>query len=92
MIGTGIYLEDIGLEQMQTQLEQEAKYLIWTSILIGLVFLVLGSLTSMYLVDDVIKPLIQARHVANRIAKGDFSKRTLYASKSSFNRFSLDIG
>jgi signal transduction histidine kinase len=91
MIGTGIYLEDIGLEQMQTQLEQEAKHIIWTSVLIGLVFLVLGSLTSMYLVDYVIKPLIQARHVANRIAKGDFSERTLYASKDEIGELSIAI-
>ncbi|MCV6639420.1 cache domain-containing protein [Candidatus Albibeggiatoa sp. nov. NOAA] len=91
IIGTGIYLEDIGIEEMHAVLEQEAKYIIWTSVFIGLVFLLIGSITSMSFIDFVTRPLIQARHVAERIAKGDFSKRTSYRSKDEIGELSSAI-
>ncbi|WP_353570793.1 cache domain-containing protein [Candidatus Albibeggiatoa sp. nov. BB20] len=91
IIGTGIYLEDIGIKEMQAVLEQEAKYIAWTSALIGLVFLIVGSLMSMNLISFVIKPLIQARHVAERITKGDFSKKTSYHSKDEIGELGLAI-
>ncbi|MEK7989905.1 MAG: cache domain-containing protein [Thiotrichaceae bacterium] len=91
IIGTGIYLEDIGIKEMQVRLEQEAKYIVWTSTLTGFIFLVIGSLMSINLVNIVIKPLIQARHVADRIAKGDFSEQITYHSKDEIGELSLSI-
>ncbi|WP_353572905.1 cache domain-containing protein [Candidatus Albibeggiatoa sp. nov. BB20] len=91
VISTGIYLEDIGIQDMQAALEREASQIIWDSILIGLILLLIGSLVSMGLVDILVKPLVQARHVARNIAKGDFSQRINYQSQDEMGQLSKAI-
>ena len=91
VISTGIYLEDIGFEEMHAALEHEAAQIIWNSVLIGLALLLIGSLVSMGLIDILVKPLVQARHVARNIAKGDFSQRINYKSKDEMGQLTNAI-
>jgi len=76
-ITTALYYH---IDHLYAKRKKEATQIIWMSIFICIIFLIIGSLFSITLIDIVIRPLIQARHVAKTIAKGDFSKHTLYHS------------
>ena len=86
VIATGIYLNDLGIEEIQLELEQKTYNIIQRIILSGTVFLVLGIFMSVSLVKMMTKPLILARNAAEEIAKGHFSQEVPYAAQDEIGQ------
>jgi signal transduction histidine kinase len=78
IIATGIYTEDLGLEEIQQELQQKSYNIINKIALSGSVFLLIGIFMSMSLVSLLTKPLVSARNAAEEIAKGNFSQEIVY--------------
>jgi len=86
VIATGIYLEDLGIEEMQQELQQKTYLIIQKIALSGSVFLLIGILMSISLVKILTKPLILAKNAAEEIAKGHFSQQISYAAKDEIGQ------
>lgn len=80
-IATGVYIEDLGLEEIHQELQQKTYSIIKKIVLSGTAFLLIGIFMSMSLVRLLIKPLISAKNAAEEIAKGNFSQEITYQAK-----------
>ncbi|MEY3219770.1 MAG: hypothetical protein RIT27_1127 [Pseudomonadota bacterium] len=85
-IATGIYLDDLGIEEMQQELQQKTYQIIQKIALSGSIFFLIGILMSMSLVSILIKPLILAKNAAEEIAKGNFSQEIVYDAKDEIGQ------
>ncbi len=74
IISTGVYLDDIGIEEAEQHLRKEAQAQIHLILIVGTIFLILGSIASYLLMRVITRPLIQAKHVAESIAQGNFAE------------------
>ena len=81
IIATGIYMDEVGIEEKRQELIQQAMGEIGSIALIGSGFLLIGWLLSMYLVRFITLPLWQAKQVAEAMASGDFDQHVEYESK-----------
>lgn len=77
-IATGIYMDDLGIEEIQQALQQKTFNVIKRIIIAGTVFLAIGIFMSMSLVKLLTKPLVSAKNAAEEIAKGNFSQKITY--------------
>jgi len=80
-IATGVYIEDLGIEEIYQELQQKTYRIIKKIALSGTAFLLIGIFMSMSLVRLLINPLISAKNAAEEIAKGNFSQEITYEAK-----------
>lgn len=85
-IATGIYLSDLGIEEIQQELQQKTYGIIQKIILSGSAFLLLGIFMSISLVKILTKPLVLAKNAAEEISKGNFSQEIIYEAKDEIGQ------
>ena len=81
IIATGIYMDEVGIEERRQELIKQAIIEIGSIALIGCGFLIIGWFLSMYLVRFITLPLWQAKQAAEAMASGDFNQHVKYESK-----------
>lgn len=86
IIATGIYLSDLGIEDIERRLKQKTYNIIRRIVLSGSLFLLIGIFMSIGLVKIITKPLILARNAAEEIAKGHFSQEVHYHAKDEIGQ------
>ena len=86
VIATGVYLDDIGIEEAEQNLRKEAQAQIHLILIVGSIFLVLGSIASYLLMRMLTHPLVEAKHVAEAIAQGNFSESIQYHSEDEIGQ------
>lgn len=85
-IATGIYLEDLGIEEIQNNLQQKIYLIIQRIILSGSLFLLLSIFMSIGLVRLLTNPLILARNAAIEISNGNFSQKIIYTANDEIGQ------
>jgi signal transduction histidine kinase len=85
-IATGIYLSDLGIEEVQQALQQKTYDIVQKIALSGTVFLLIGIFMSISLVRILTKPLVLAKNAAEEIAKGNFSQEIIYEAKDEIGQ------
>lgn len=78
VIATGVYLDEIGIEEATAQLHQQANQHFQTLLKSGLIFLGIGVILSLLLVRWITKPLLQAKIAAEKIGQGHFATQVPY--------------
>ncbi len=81
IIATGIYLDEIGIEEATAQLHHQAHRHFQTLLKSGLLFFGIGIVLSLLLVRWITKPLLQAKIAAEEIGQGHFATQVPYHSK-----------
>jgi len=85
-IATGVYVEDLGIEEIHQELQQKTYSIIKKIVLSGTAFLLIGIFMSMSLVRLLINPLISAKNAAEEISKGNFSQEIIYEAKDEIGQ------
>jgi signal transduction histidine kinase len=85
-IATGIYLDDLGIEEIQQTLQQKTYRIIQSIALSGTAFLLIGIFMSIGLVRILTNPLILAKNAAEEISKGNFSQEITYEAKDEIGQ------
>lgn len=93
IIATGIYMDEVGIEEKRDELLQQATSEVVSIALIGCGFLIVGWLLSMYLMKFITEPLRKAQQVAEAMASGNFDQHVEYESKDEVGQLikSLNI-
>jgi signal transduction histidine kinase len=85
-IATGVYIEDLGLEEIHKELQQKTYGIIKKIALSGTAFLLIGIFMSISFVKILTQPLVSARNAAEEIAKGNFSQEITYEAKDEIGQ------
>ncbi len=84
MIGTGVYIDDIGAKQAQMAMTMDAKVqpvLFWSGVILVVLFIVLVVPTVIILTRQLVRPLQQLRTIAEELAQGKLAQRFNWDSK-----------
>lgn len=81
IIGTGVYLDEIGITEAIQELKQHATAQIRSVIVMGTIILGLGIFLTIWLVHLIMTPLLQAKQAAEAIARGHFTTQLPYQAQ-----------
>lgn len=91
IIGTGLYVDDIGIKEKQQELKYQAMTEVLMMTVIGIIFLMVGVFLSLILVRSITKPLSLAGQVAKKVAEGDFAQQVRYHAQDEVGQLIVII-
>ena len=94
MIGTGIYIDDVGSKQAQMAATIDAKVqpvLLWSGILLAGLFIILVIPSVVILTRQLVRPLQQLRNIAEELAQGKLASRFKWESKDEIGALSESL-